>query len=123
MLRDRWARFNPAYLTYLQTLAGPLRAALKRIREKHRQQYQPTITWKPLLREPQKDFFATLPPSGTPADIYEARAHGRQITYHTEEPKEAELAEWARRADEAEAEAAFRRLRAELARRSSISSW
>ncbi|ANZ13418.1 hypothetical protein ACH4YO_37900 [Streptomyces noursei] len=122
MVRDRWARCAPAYFRYLQTLAGPLRATLKRIRAELRQPSKPTTTWKPLLREREKDFFATLPPSGTPADIYAARARGQQPIHQPEEPTAAALTEWERRADEAAAKAAFQRLRAELAANAEASS-
>lgn len=114
MLSDRFSRFRPAYLRYLSTLAGPLRAALRRIRQNQRQ--EPQITWKPQLREPESEFWRTLPASATPAEIYAARAHGHELTYQPAEPTPQDLEQWARQADEAEAEAAFRRLRARLER-------
>ncbi|MFI6341090.1 hypothetical protein [Streptomyces sp. NPDC050535] len=81
MLRDRSGRHTPAWQRYAQQLRPALRRELAEARRKSRQ--QPSVPdYRPVLRESEEDFFASLPletwgDAPTPREIYAARAGGR----------------------------------------------
>ncbi|MGW8395885.1 hypothetical protein ACWGLP_04185 [Streptomyces lydicus] len=107
----RREQHRPAYLRYRERLAGPLRAALGKIASSRPSELRPRR--KPLLREPEEEFFAALPPQQPPLDVY--RAAAGTAPARPVEALDAQQEAWAAAADQAQAEAAFRRLRDELA--------
>ncbi|MEU1500526.1 hypothetical protein [Streptomyces sp. NPDC005732] len=81
MLRDR-ARSIPAWQRYVQLARPRLRADLANQRERRRAQAAGAPVYRPVLREPEEAFFASLPADSwvdapTPREIYAARAQRR----------------------------------------------
>ncbi|MER6443395.1 hypothetical protein ABT275_45080 [Streptomyces sp. NPDC001185] len=81
MLRDR-GRNTPAWRRYGQLVRPRLRADLAELRERRRAQAAAAApVYRPVLREPEEAFFASLPADSwvdapTPREIYAARAQG-----------------------------------------------
>ncbi|MEU5239746.1 hypothetical protein ACH4UR_25170 [Streptomyces lydicus] len=112
MLARRVERFGPAYTRYREQLAAPLRAAVRALASPAKTE-QPA-RWPLRWREPEEEFFASLPPQASPREVYRARVVGAAVPA----PRDSAPAEertWAELADHAQATAAFSRLRAALA--------
>ncbi|MFG2425206.1 hypothetical protein ACGFWD_40140 [Streptomyces sp. NPDC048448] len=81
MLRERAGQAS-AFWRYAAQTRSALRDELAR-RRRHRREQEPRHVYRPLLREPEEDFLASLPAetwadTPTPRDIYRARALGQQ---------------------------------------------
>ncbi|WP_329529529.1 hypothetical protein [Streptomyces sp. NBC_01462] len=81
MLRERATKAS-AFWRYAEQTRPALRNELAR-RRRHRREQEPPHVYRPLLREPEEDFLASLPAetwadTPTPRDIYRARALGQQ---------------------------------------------
>ncbi|MFG2425653.1 hypothetical protein ACGFWD_42575 [Streptomyces sp. NPDC048448] len=82
MLRDR-EHHAPTWQRYTQQVRPRLRAGLAELRERRRTQAATaTPVYRPVLRESEEAFLASLPPESwvdapTPREIYAARAHRR----------------------------------------------
>ncbi|MFI0220245.1 hypothetical protein [Streptomyces lydicus] len=114
MLARSVLQYRPAYLRYREKLAGPLRAALSRLATPAQPELQPR--WKkPVLREPEGEFFASLPPHQPPLEVYRARVAGEAPPMPVE-VLDTRVEDWAAATDQDQAAAAFRRLRDALAR-------
>lgn len=109
MIERRWQQYGPAFARYRQTLATPLRAALRQFTSPPLPQLP-----RPQMREPEPLFAAAHSPSaGTPRDIYRARAAGPP--FENPVPLAAwDQGAWVELAEHAQAAAAFQRLREEL---------
>ncbi|MEU3878088.1 hypothetical protein [Streptomyces sp. NPDC029704] len=112
---EAWLQqYGPAYARYRRHLAGPLRAALKQSATRRPAPEPPRWTYR--LREPEEVFWASLPPQDTPLPIGTKTASGRDAAA-VECDRQQRI--WAALEDHAQAVAAFRRLREELASTSS----
>ncbi|MFC5201366.1 hypothetical protein [Streptomyces kaempferi] len=84
MLRDR-ERHTPAWQRYTQQVRPQLRADMAELRERRRaQDAAATTVYRPVLRESEEAFLASLPPESwvdapTPREIYAARAHRQAV--------------------------------------------
>ncbi|MFE7077342.1 hypothetical protein ACFU96_45405 [Streptomyces sp. NPDC057620] len=82
MLRERFQRHDPAWQRYTRHLRPALREQLAAAREDRRQQTATPPSYRPVLREDEDVFLASLPvqtwsDAPTPRQIYAARAHRR----------------------------------------------
>lgn len=116
MLAQRQERFGAAFERYAQTLAGALRAAVRRAGGSPAR--PAAVQWVPQLREPEADFLAALPDDfryETPREIYRRQAlrHPRPAP-GAHAASDADHEAMADLAEHAAAVAACNRLRAEL---------
>ncbi|MEW2573289.1 hypothetical protein [Streptomyces sp. NPDC047070] len=107
MLRERFHRHDPAWQHYTRQLRPSLRAQLAAARKDRRWQAAAVPVYRPVLREDEETFLASLPTqtwsdAPTPRQIYAARAH-RRPPARGQRTRESDL-DWQRRLqDEAEA--------------------
>ncbi|MEV6532776.1 hypothetical protein AB0M86_24845 [Streptomyces sp. NPDC051639] len=83
MLRDRGGH-TPAWQRYAEQVRPRLRADLAELRERRRTQAAAATVYRPVLRESEEAFLASLPSESwvdapTPREIYAARAHRRTV--------------------------------------------
>ncbi|MCW8101724.1 hypothetical protein [Streptomyces tauricus] len=119
MLRERFRRHDPAWQRYTQQLRPTLRAQLADVRNDLHRRAERTADWRPVLRENEDAFLASLPvqtwsDAPTPRQIYAARAY-RQPPARGRHTPEAEPDWQARLQDEAEAVRACEALSKRLA--------
>jgi len=114
MIQSKWAQYGPAFAHYHQTLAAPLRAALRQFSSPRAPQ---SSLPRPRLRESEDLFHRARSTPQEPRDIYRSRAWGLR-----DEPApppavsgEEDHQLWAELAEHAQAAAVFQRLREELA--------
>ncbi|WP_413754805.1 hypothetical protein [Streptomyces sp. MMBL 11-3] len=118
MLRERHRRHDPAWQRYAHQLRPALRAQLADVRDSIRRQEETATVYRPVLREDEETFLASLPEqtwsdAPTPRQIYAARAH-RQPPVRGWRTRETEP-DWQRRLqDEAAAVRACEALRMSL---------
>ncbi|WP_411138062.1 hypothetical protein [Streptomyces sp. C10] len=108
----RREQHRPAYLRYREQLADPLRAALGKIATSGPP--EPLPPWKPMPREPEEEFFASLAHQRSPLEAYRARI-SNTTPPRPDETLSTQKEDWTAAADQAQAAAAFERLRHELA--------
>ncbi|MCZ1012079.1 hypothetical protein [Streptomyces lydicus] len=112
MLARGDAQRAQVYARYREHLAGPLRTALRKLRDVC--PAQSLSRWRPVLREPEQEFYASLPSHGTPLEVYGARAAGRAAAYRPTEPPTERALDEEELTHHLQAAAAFERLRAQL---------
>lgn len=118
MLRRREEAHHPAWQRYSEQLRPQLRRQLAEARATRPVRQTPPVS-RPMWREPEEDFLASLPDqswgnSPAPREVYAARAWGRRPRSASRTPPSSDQGWLEELRDQAEAERACAALRAEL---------